>query len=354
MKKMKKMKKMFMAFMQFLLLAFYLDGCSLCDAEDESGGAEDKTALERKDGARQTLTIANWNVQTFFDSTTSGLEYDEFKKSANWGQEAYTVRLERLCQVIRDLDADVFIMEEIENESVMMDISNFLAGEWDKKKIYAYGCFAKDFNGAIGCGVLSRWPLRNLTVHGVDFRNQKSDMPRMRPLMKLSVCKENRMLTLMVNHWKSMSGGENATEKWRNMQESVLSSKVGEAVSAGNAVLCCGDFNRDIKNFKMGAGRGAVVLRQIHLGEQTDFGVEVLSPWYDFTGVLVEPGSYYFNDEWSRIDQFFTAGDADLEKFEAVAHSPWCEEESKIPKKYKIWNGSGYSDHLPILCDVSF
>lgn len=348
------MKKIFLVLMQVILLAFCFGGCSLGDAEGESSSSERRRGTGKELGSRQKLRVANWNVQTFFDSTTSGLEYDEFKKDGSWGQEAYTVRLERLCQVIKALDADVFVMEEIENEGVMMDISNFLAGEWDKKKVYAYGCFAKDFGAAIGCGVLSRWPISGLTVHGVDFRKQKSDMPRMRPLMQLSVCKGSRMLTLMVNHWKSMSGGENATEKWRNVQESVLSRKVGEELALGKAVLCCGDFNRDIGKFKKGADSGTILLRELAFGKQNDFGVEVLSPWYDFSQSLVEPGSYYFNGEWSRIDQFFYAGDAEVEYFEAAASEPWSEGESKIPKKYKIWNGSGFSDHLPIVCDVSF
>ena len=204
---------------------------------------------QTKETKAHRINLACWNVQTFFDAETAGTEYQDFKSNDKWNREKYLKRLETLCTVMTTLNPDIFVMEEIENEGVMMDISNFLAGEWDKKKVYAYGCFAKDFGGAIGCGVLSRWPIRELTVHAADFRNQKSDMPRMRPLMQLSVCKGSRILTLMVNHWKSMSGGENATEKWRNVQESVLSRKVGEALSLGKAVLCCGDFNRDINDF---------------------------------------------------------------------------------------------------------
>ncbi len=346
------MKRTILILMQ-ILFAFYQSGCSVYGTASQSS-SEEKSSASRNVADRQSVKVANWNVQTFFDSVTCGLEYDEFKKSANWGEAAYTIRLERLCQVIKALDADIFVMEEVENEGVMMDISNFLAGEWDKKKIYAYGCFAKDAGGAIGCGILSRLTLGGLTVHAADFRNQKADMPRMRPLMQLSVYKGGRELTLMINHWKSMSGGENVTEKWRNIQEAVLSRKVKEAVSLGGAVLCTGDFNRDITKFKRGIDFSTVVLRELDCGKQSDFGVEVVTPWYDSLQKLVEPGSYYFNDQWSRIDQFFYAGEAEIERFEVAASEPWSEQKSKIPKKYKIWNGSGFSDHLPIVCEVSF
>ena len=82
-------------------------------------------------GKNGRLKVVNWNVQTFFDAITTGSEYTEFVKSSRWGKEAYMERLTRLASVIRTLDADIFVMEEIENEGVVHDICNFLAGEWE-------------------------------------------------------------------------------------------------------------------------------------------------------------------------------------------------------------------------------
>ena len=70
------------------LLAFCFGGCSLGNAEGDSSSSERRRGAGRELGSRQKLRVANWNVQTFFDSTTSGLEYDEFKKDGSWGQEA--------------------------------------------------------------------------------------------------------------------------------------------------------------------------------------------------------------------------------------------------------------------------
>ena len=100
---------------------------------------------------RDKVKIANWNVQTFFDANNDGTEYSEFAKSKTWGEEMYKERLKRLCSVIKKLDADIFIMEELENSNVLFDISNFLAGEWNPRKIYRYACFSKNEGGAIGC-----------------------------------------------------------------------------------------------------------------------------------------------------------------------------------------------------------
>lgn len=325
------------------LLILALSGCSDFASED---------SIDKSSGSPEELRVVNWNVQTFFDSKKDGIEYDEFIASKTWGTESYTERLKRLSDSIKILDADVLVMEEIENEGVIHDISNFLAGEWNQKKIYRYACFAKDSGSSIGCGVLSRYPLYNMTVHAMDIRGNEV-MPKMRPLIQLTVRKGNRNLTLFVNHWKSMSGGEEETEVWRLRQESVLSNRIQIAQNRGDAILACGDFNRDIMNFKNGNQRDTVLLRK-NPDENCAEGVEVLSAWFDEKQNLIQPGSYYYSGEWSRIDNFFIAGTAELIEYEPKVNGPWCDSQTKVPSRYQIWNGSGYSDHLPISCLVRF
>ena len=79
--------------------------------------------------------------------------------------------------------------------------------------------------------------------------------------------------------------------------------------------------------------------------------VSVYSPWIDNFDELEEPGSYYFNENWERIDHFFANDKIALENFEVLTDGEWCGE-NFIPKPYKIYTGEGYSDHLPIKCTV--
>jgi predicted extracellular nuclease len=72
------------------------------------------------------LTITNWNVQTFFDVKDDGVEFDEFKTGKYWNENLYKLRLERLAGAIKEIDSDIFVMEEIENESVLKDLLNFI------------------------------------------------------------------------------------------------------------------------------------------------------------------------------------------------------------------------------------
>lgn len=346
---------------KFFIVCTYvllLTGCTAC-VQTESANVE--IATRNKNNSRavgnKMLRITNWNVETFFDCVSVGSEYSEFLKSNKWNKEAYIVRLERLCTAIKSIDADVFIMEEIENEGVIHDISNFMAGEWDTKKLYTYGCFAKDEGGSIGCGVISRYPLSDMHVHSLDVRTESESMPEVRPIIEVTVSNGESNLVLIINHWKSKSGGEEVSEKWRNRQEELLAKIIDRCVDDNKAVVACGDFNRDIDGFEKGATADVVLLRNSITNDTSSYntqkGVEVITPWYD-DAVIIQPGSYYFDNSWERIDNFFIAGNANCISFSPETKGPWCDSESFIPQKYELWNGNGYSDHLPISCTVQF
>jgi hypothetical protein len=233
-----------------------------------------------------------------------------------------------------------------DDEAVLRDIGNFLCSGWMFGRRYRWAAFCKEPGASLGCAVLSRYPLEDLSCHALDVRSPSpAARPSLRPVMQLRVVKGGRSLVLLVNHWKSMSGGAGESEIWRNAQEAVLADRM--ALLADSPAIGCGDFNRDVQDFA-GGDDGIVVLRS---GKA---GIAVRSPWFATDGNLVSPGSYYYKEEWSRIDGFLCAGRLEREDFKSETGGPWCQEDTNIPKKYKVWNGQGYSDHLPLSCTVVF
>ncbi len=370
--------KTFAVILALAICAFFLTLCC--------GTIFGSCAVSRE-GKRASLKIVNWNAQTFFDANNDGIEYSNFQKSKKWGEAAYKARLKKLCDAIKALDGDVVILEEIENEGILYDISNALAGEnWNPKKVYRYGCFSKKKNSSIGCAVISRYELCGFKIHSLDVRAENSRAPSMRPLMEVDLLarknkfsdeKDSRVLKIFVNHWKSKSGGEEESKIWRRWQEGLLAQKISNAQvgNASPAIICAGDFNQDISEFSFFAADENAVSEMSAPSEKADvceshfetkhfyhapnialakFGsqekISVYSPWLEFPG---KEGSYFFRDEWERIDHFFVCGQIALKEFSPQISGAWAYDDGR-PKPFKIYSLNGYSDHLPIVCTVEF
>ncbi len=296
---------------------------------------------------KESLKIVNWNAQTFFDGNNDGIEYSNFVKSKKWNQEAYKERLQKLCKAIQTLDGDLVILEEIENEGIIYDISNALAGaSWNPSKVYSHACFAKNKGGSIGCAVLSRRPLEGLKVHSLDIQSEQKAPPSMRPIIEVDLLCPKR-LKIFVNHWKSKAGGQDSA-LWRRWQESLLARKIAERQKEDSAaaILCAGDFNQDIKEFSAASEEGKNIALKSAFSAQE---VSLYSPWPDFEEEL---GSYNFRDKWERIDHFFTCGNLSLSDF-SPQKGEWSYDDGR-PKPFKIYSLNGWSDHLPISCRLEF
>jgi endonuclease/exonuclease/phosphatase family metal-dependent hydrolase len=254
----------------------------------------------------------------------------------------------------------VFTFEEIENGAVLVDISNELAGHLSRNRAYPYAAFATAEGSSIGCGVLSRYPIAGMTVHAVDVRDKQLGVPpRMRPLLEVQLDIGNgdtvkfaqqtrrRLLspvTLFVAHWKSKVGGEDEATAWQDRQAGVLARRVATLAKEPNhGIVALGDFNRDMGDFES-PGDGTVALGDVSLA----------AGWLSFDPALTGPGSYFFRGGWERIDHVFVAGNCSLLSFSAESAGPWAMEHDgeRIPYRYVLGTGKGYSDHLPVRCVV--
>ncbi len=344
------MHKSYLSFFMVAVLLGILSSCAgvlSCSNESKAG--------------KESFTILNWNLETFFDATFDGNEYTEFKNGkSGWSREKYETRLDRLASVIKALDADLLVFEELEKEEQLYDISNRLSGTFNFSKLYSHAFFAADKDSSIGCAILSRLPIGEISLHSIDVRTSESDQPAMRPIIQFSVFaggQAEKKLVVFANHWKSKAGdtgGESAA--WRLRQEEVLTRCMQSVLEKSNLpVLACGDFNMDILEFsqyeKVAGIRANLLLRSSD--KIAGGGLPVYSPWFDSQGNLTEPGSYWYNDKWERIDNFFCAGEVMLSSFSASTNGPWATSTGK-PVRYQMYNGAGYSDHLPLVCTVSF
>ena len=287
----------------------------------------------------KSLKISQWNLQSFFDSETSGNEYEDFRDKSLWNSESYKDRLKRLSQAIKVIDADVFIMEEVENEAVLKDIFNFLEVDTRYRKLYPYAAFARSQGSCIGLAVMSRYPLGEVKIHHVKSYDKFSSMPYLRPILEVKVFCEDGTVCLFINHWKSRAGGADKSEKWRKLQEKSLCYAMKNAIDRGDAVIAAGDFNRDVKEFRNKDGL-------ISIGCLSDIKTPDMADTED-------EGSYCYRGEWSLIDNYYFYN-IQMYPLKIEKDGPWYYSEKRKPYAFNIRGGYGYSDHLPVSSAIVF
>jgi len=348
----------------FCSALIFFSGCKIPTEEQQSN---------QKTAEKQIFSIVNWNTQTFFDGVSDGCEYSEFRNKSNWNVDKYSSRLSKLCKIMETLNADIFVFEEIENPAIIYDISNqFAAKAWQPSKNWNYACFCKEPGSAIGCAVLSRFPVFGIKQHTIDIRTQKDNQPSSRPVLELTANINNKEVLIFVNHWKSKSGGEQETEIWRDWQEAILARRLEKIYRLEQKipVVICGDFNRSAEDFIVDYESDFnTVFRSIGTEEKKCVLVSVKNPWLDNKfqdaendSVLMANsavgkedfqeflsyGSYFFDGKWEKIDNFFYSGKIKLLDFKLKNIPELCKADG-TPYIYKMFNNEGYSDHFPIM-----
>lgn len=308
---------------------------------------------ENKADKKSQLSIATWNVQTFFDAETVGTEFNDFKGSkSKWNTERYTDRLQRLCAVMKALDKDVFVFQEVENTAIMQDIMNNFAGY---NRRWKHTCFAIDNGGVFGIAIFSRYPIDSVRVHQINVKKTlaKNTMvsPHLRPLVEARLLFNDKPLYLFACHWKSKASGKDKGKKWRRAQEMLLAERLLELNPP--YFVICGDFNRNLYEFER-IERDDTSL--INLRGNTK-GVECTDFWTMFlennSQTNTPTGSYYYQKSWEKIDHFLYAPQLNVSNC-IVEYLGEHAYDNGIPRRYNIYSGKGFSDHLPLSCSIRF
>lgn len=335
------------------LLACLLAGIS-CALEAEQAG--------------ESMRIASWNVQTLFDGVVNGSEYDDFGAASDWDAARFQQRLEGLKDAF-DVFCEaglptVLVLQEIENEETLTALRRVCLD----RRGYRWQAWAGRENGALGVGVLSRVPLAGCRTHVLASEEE----PDLRPVFECIVQEPGGDVRLFACHWKSKLGGARETEALRRGAAGLINRRIRALRTAGDRLpnLVLGDFNCNPDEFsRTGEEEATAILPVSHadrglpgsglsllLGdrahaERADGRLVFMSPWQD----SVYEGSYYYDGEWERIDQFllgpgFFGGDSWVYRgFTVLETAPFVRD--GVPFRFAAHNGLGCSDHLPIAVD---
>ena len=327
-------------------------------------------------GSAAPITLVTYNAQNLFDATDDGTEYAQYQSAGGWTADRYYQRLIRLDHVLKGLvtpKPDIIALQEIEGQKVISDlVRDFLRGRY-------HVAVSPDSDSSIRVALLSRFPLRSLRIHqsvavavcpgptprppvevwsGREMVDAEIDVGRAADIIRVIVC-----------HWKSQSGGERETEPQRIQSAALLRTLFVASTSGELPTLIVGDLNEDVEEFRQhggsyptalmphgtaatGAGRSLLVTSTPEAAGLRPDGVVLYSPWFASTA----KGSYYHAGRWERLDQVLVLpGSArGVRTSLSVVDSPELLTSDGRPARHDPRTGYGYSDHLPVVVQVSW
>jgi endonuclease/exonuclease/phosphatase family metal-dependent hydrolase len=327
------------------------------------------------------LTIVAYNVKSLFDEVDNGTEFPEFSVAkGKWDAARYKLRLENVAAAVlaaapsgsKPPGPDVLCLEEIENAKVLEALR---AGPLASAR-YRYAAIAPSEGGPFSVCALSRVPILSSRCHSVALPSGRAG----RDILEMELEVGSRRLVVIACHWKSKSGGDEATEEARREAAALVRSRVEALISAdaGAEVIVCGDLNESPDEYARRGRRYPTALIQVEDGSASAGSpkggarggrpsrllvssskalagmrdgreIVLFSPWDESGGY-----SFSFRGSRERLDNFLLSPalldgkGLEYMRFSAEpAHFLVDGEGTPI-----AWPGSGatgYSDHLPIL-----
>ena len=317
-----------------------------------------------------TLKIATYNVENLFDLQKSGHEYKEFipYSYSKWNKKNYTIKLKNIAKVIKDIDADIIALQEIESLQALKDLRYILKR---KGLYYKYYAIANLKETTVKVALLSKIPF--VYTHEIAVQSSYRYRNILEAKLKL---KNGEDLFILVNHWKSKSG----PESMRLISAKALKKRVKELGYDKN-IIALGDFNSHYEEYK-------TFKRKRRLNDTNDItGINhILGTIYYQESVKninrIEDGDFY--NLWYDIPEekrythtykkykealdsiLITKALLDGKGIDYVPHSLHPFEASYLFYKNHIYRwqmtrrkkskhkGKGYSDHLPLIAKFKY
>ncbi len=183
----------------------------------------------------KTFTIASYNVENLFDLKKNRSDYKEYipNTKSRWNQKTYTIKINNIVKVLKDIDADIIALQEIENRELIRSLQR-------KLPYYKYSSFSKYKNSSVGIGFLSKIKiLRNQDIK-VNFTNKL-----FRPILETTFEIDSIEFKIFNNHWPSKRVAENYRLKYAKKLFDRLNS-----LPKDYDYILIGDFNSNYNEFK--------------------------------------------------------------------------------------------------------
>ena len=305
---------------------------------------------------------ASAEAQKYCNSMKPG-KYKEECLTLDWTATVLKKKIMNLAKVIKQADngtsPDILVMEEVENINALTMLRDI--GLSDEGYVEVILLEGPDHRG-IDVGMLSKFPiLGKPKLHIVDL-SRTSDAPEFaggttRGILEATFEINGTKLTVLGNHWPSQGNSDEA-----RIAAAKTLYTVGSKIE--NPVIATGDFNTTEGDTLNGINRYLLNsrLRFNYFDSQREY----------YGGDLGDDGSYHYDGQWQALDRIFFQKKALGSKVrplwktwnifvkdfmlsnETYTNPETGESETSynVPMSYNAKDGTGFSDHLPVLIHI--
>jgi endonuclease/exonuclease/phosphatase family metal-dependent hydrolase len=188
-------------------------------------------------GFSASFKIASYNIENLFDLHSDGTEYPDYIPGGTYGWDSsqMAIKLGNIASVIKDLDADIIALQEVESAKALALLQKRLLAMGVE---YPFSAIAMGRLTPVKCAVLSRFPITAKTEICAGNNNE-------RDILKVQIDIENSPLILYVNHWKSKAGPESNRMTYARSLAADISTLACDA-----DFILIGDFNSDYNEYE--------------------------------------------------------------------------------------------------------
>jgi endonuclease/exonuclease/phosphatase family metal-dependent hydrolase len=187
-----------------------------------------------------TVRVATWNVENFFDAKDDPRKDDEVVSEAQVAR-----KVEQLATVLRELDADVVLLQEVENIDVLRRLAAAVGP-------LGYGVWLREGGDprGIDVGLLARLRLFRYESHLHD-RDSRGNPLWSRDLVEAHIETGGRRLVVLGSHLKSKRISR-SDDRRREQAERMRAVADGVVARSPNAlVVVAGDLNDDPESWAL-------------------------------------------------------------------------------------------------------
>ena len=282
--------------------------------------------------------VATYNLENLFDAKKEGNEYKEYTPGSHgWDEGMMEKKIAHLARVIKDMDADIIALMEVENKEVLQKL-NLALGE----KRYPYLFYPqKKPRVSIETALMSRFPIEKTST--LSLKDQA------RGIHKVSLLVDTYLLDVYLNHWPAMPEREDERMEYaQTLRRALLASAHKESIVLG-------DFNSPLEIQKNDWGRALGSL--FYHG---DVKIPISNLWYEL--LPHKRYSHVYGKKRSALDHIIiskTLEDGKAIEYTKGSFTPFSQaymlENDGSPKRWQMTEkgrgnhlGIGFSDHLPL------